>query len=285
MENKKLETIGKFIDMMNVKNFSPMTIKAYCHHWQKFQEFKKDKYISILSSQDVNDYLVHLLSRNVSTSFQNQAINSIRFFFKYVLNRKIKGYLVVRPKKEKTSPIILSDGEISDIFNVCKNKKHLAIMYLMYGAGLRVSEVINLKITDIDSRNMLIHVISGKGNKDRPVMLDANVLNMLREYFAEYKPKEYLFNGQNESPQYSVSSIQQFVRDYALKAGVTKRVHPHLFRHNFATGVLETGGDIYDTQILLGHSSPTTTAKVYAHLSPKYIASIKSPISNLNCQN
>ena len=150
----------------------------------------------------------------------------------------------------------------------------------MFGAGLRVSEVTNLKIDDIDSKCMLIHVKSGKGRKDRPVMLDGNLLKALRDYVREYRPKEYLFNGQNDSPQYSVSSIQQFVKAYAVKAGITKKVHPHLFRHLFITGVLENGGSLIDAQVTAGHSDPRTTANVYAHLSPKYIASIKSPIAN-----
>lgn len=281
MDSTKLGIEKKFIDMMGLKNFSQMTIKSYTHHWEKFVEFKKEKHISILSSQDINDYLIHLVDKDVSDSLLNQAINSIRFVFKYVLNRKIKDYLVVRPKKSKTSPILLSESELTDIFKACHNKKHLAIMYLMYGAGLRISEVINLKIEHIDSKNMLIHVKSGKGKKDRPVMLDENLLIVLREYFTEHKPKEYLFNGQGDRPKYSVSSIQQFVRDYAVKAGVSKRVHPHLFRHNFATGVLENGGSLYDTQVLLGHNSPTTTANFYAHLSPKYISSIKSPLNHI----
>jgi integrase/recombinase XerD len=158
MESEKLGLITKFISMMELRNFSPMTIKAYCHHFERFMEFKKGTHLSILSSQDINDYLVYLVDQDASTSKLNQVINSIRFFFKFVLNRKIKGYLVIRPKKAKTSPILLSDSEIADIFNACQNKKHLAIMYLMYGAGLRVSEVINLKIEHIDSKNMLIHV-------------------------------------------------------------------------------------------------------------------------------
>lgn len=269
----------KLIEVLHLKNYSEQTIKSYAYHLDVFLQFKKDRHYTYLSSQDVKDYLVHIHEK--SDSFRNQAINSIRCLFIFILNRKLKDYLVIRPKKAKTSPILLSDQELSDIFKVCKNKKHLAILYLMYGAGLRISEVINLKIEHIDSKNMIIHVKAGKGKKDRPVMLDEKVLKALRDYFTDYRPKEYLFNGQNERPKYSVSSIQQFTRDYAAKAQVNKRVHPHLFRHNFATGVLENGGSLYDTQVLLGHQSPTTTANFYAHLSPKYIASIKSPINSI----
>lgn len=268
--------VEMLIDVLHLKKYSDQTIRSYAYHLEMFLQFKNERHYTYLSSNDVKDYLIEINDR--SESFVNQAINSIRCLFTYILNRKLKNHLVIRPKKTKTCPVLLSDEELKAIFESCTNKKHLSIMYLMYGAGLRVSEVINLKIEHIDSKNMLIHVKAGKGRKDRPVMLDINVLKVLRGYFTEYRPKEYLFNGQNDSLKYSVSSIQQFVRAYAIKAGVNKRVHPHLFRHNFATGVLENGGDIYDTQVLLGHSSPTTTASVYAHLSPKYIASIKSPI-------
>jgi site-specific recombinase XerD len=280
MDTKKLGIEKKFIDMMSLKNMSDATKRSYSNHLERFLALKKNKHVSILSSQDVNDYLLHMVSNKAGSSNLNQAINSIRFLFKYVLNRKIKGYLVVRPKKEKTSPVLLSNEEISAIFSACNNKKHLAILYLLYGAGLRISEVINLKISDIDSKCMLIHIKSGKGKKDRQVMLDESVLKVLREYFIEFKPKNYLFNGQFDD-DYSTGSIQKFVKKYARLAGVTKKVHPHLFRHNFATGVLESGGSLYDAQIMLGHQDPRTTANVYAHLSSKYLSSIKSPIRNL----
>jgi integrase/recombinase XerD len=272
-------TTQKLIEILQIKKYSEATIDSYAYHLETFLQFKKERHYTYLSSQDVNDYLVAI--KDKSESFLNQAINAIRCLFVYILNRKLKARLVIRPKKAKTSPILLSDSEIADIFNACQNKKHLAIMYLMYGAGLRVSEVINLKIEHIDSKNMLIHIQSGKGKRDRQIMLDMVVLKCLRDYFTEYRPIEYLFNGQNDSPKYSVSSIQQFVKDYASKAGVKKKVHPHIFRHQFITGVLENGGDIHDAQILAGHSDPKTTANVYAHLSPKYIASIKSPIQFL----
>ncbi len=278
---KYSKPIELLIEVLQIKKYSEQTIKSYAYHLEVFLQFKKDRHYTYLSSQDVKDYLAVLSTTDKSESFVNQAINSIRCLFKYILNRQLKAHLVIRPKKAKTNPILLSDEELSNLFKVCTNKKHLAIIYLMFGAGLRVSEVINLKIQDIDSKCMLIYIRAGKGKKDRAIMLDKNVLEVLRDYFREYKPVEYLFNGQN-SVQYSVSSIQQFVKAYAVKAGITKKVHPHLFRHNFATGVLENGGSLYDAQVTLGHGDPRTTANVYAHLSPKYIASIKSPIANFS---
>lgn len=275
---KYSRTTEKLIEILQIKKYSESTIDSYAYHLEVFLQFKKDRHYTYLSSQDVNDYLLEI--KDKSDSFLNQAINAIRCLFLYILNRKLKAYLVPRPKKAKTSPILLSDDEIAHIFKSCDNKKHLAILYLMYGAGLRRSEVINLRIEHVDSLNMLIYIKQGKGRKDRSVMLDQKVLDVLREYFKQYRPTEYMFNGQ-QSLKYSASSIQQFVKAYTFKAGIKKRVHPHLFRHNFATGVLENGGDIYDLQLMLGHEDPKTSANVYAHMSPKYIASIKSPIANL----
>jgi integrase/recombinase XerD len=279
--NVKLDFLKKFTDTMEIKKYSPRTIDSYCWHLDKFLLFKKDHHCSILSSQDINDYLVLMAEQDRSDSYINQAVNAIKFFFTYALNRAIKDRLVIRPKRAKTSPILLSDEELRALFAVCQNKKHKAIIMLLYGAGLRRSEVVNLKIADIDSKNMNIHVVHGKGRKSRPVMLDQNVLDALRDYFREFNPKgEYLFNGQNNASQYSASSIEKLVKDYGNKAGIKKKVYPHLLRHVFCTGVLENGGTIYDAQILLGHER-TETTNGYAHLSPKYIASIKSPIGNL----
>lgn len=172
-----------------------------------------------MSSQDINDYLVCLNDSDVSDSYFNQAINAIRFFFKYVLNRKIKDYLVVRPKKAKTQPILLSDNEMQSLFNACENLKHKCILSLIASAGLRVSEIINLKIEDIDNECVIIRVRSAKGRKDRQCLLDRTVLEKLEEYMIKYNPKEYLFNGQF-GVKYSTRGIEQFVKNMLLLQGL-----------------------------------------------------------------
>lgn len=275
-----------FGNMMEVRKLSPLTQKSYWNHFQKFSEFKQGKQLEKLSSSDVRDYLIYLNTKDVSDSYFNQAINGIRFFFTYSLHRKIKDYMVLRPKKAKTKPTLLSDSELQAMFDVCENTKHKAIMSLAFSAGLRVSEIVNLKITDIDSKSMVIHVF-GKGRKTRMTVLDSKVLELLRRYYSEYKPKEWLFNGQvfkHEEKctikKYSVGSIQQIVKRYARLAQVQKRVWVHLLRHQFCSGVLEQGGDIHDVAELAGHQSLRTSA-VYCHLLPKYIAAIKSPVQNI----
>ena len=162
----------------------------------------------------------------------------------------------------------------------CENIKHKSIICLLYGCGLRVSEVINLKIKDIDSKANVIYIIAGKGKKDRIVMLDKQLLELLRKYYTEYKPKEYLFNGQFDL-QYSTRSINEFLKQIAIKAGVTGNIHAHLLRHSFATHSLEQGIDISYIQKLLGHNSIKTTL-IYTHVSKSTIANIPSPLSHIS---
>ena len=277
---KKEELLKKYSEIIQMRKYSIETGKCYLYHLLKFFDFKTNVYPYNLSSQDINDYLVHLNSKNVSDSYFNQAINAIKFFFKYVLNRKIKDYMVVRPKRAKTQPIILDKTEIQKMFDVCTNLKHKTILSLLYSTGIRCSEVINLKIKDIDSKLMVIRIISGKGRKSRMVTLDTNVLEMLRKYYLEYKPIEYLFNGQN-SLQYSKKSIEEVVKKLGVKCGINKRVYPHLFRHNYITDSLENGIDLRVIKESVGHSSIKTT-EAYTHISPKMIANIKSPIQGIN---
>ena len=274
----------KFIEIIRMKHYSVETEKSYLYHLRNFIKFKKPIHETRLSSQDINDYLVYLNTRNVSDSYFNQAINAIRFFFKYVLNKKIKDYLVVRPKKAKTNPIILDYDEIQSLFTNCTNKKHLAILSILYSAGLRGSEIINLEIKDIDSKQMIIHIRSAKGRKDRLVPLDETCLEYLREYYKEYKPVKWLFNGQystNIKPtKYTKRSIQEWLKKLAFESGINKRVYPHLIRHTKITHSLECGNDIHSEQIISGHSNIKTTIG-YTHKSPKFISSVKTPLQNI----
>lgn len=274
--------------MIRMMKYSPRTEDSYLYHWRRFKDFKVDTHESRLSSQDINDYLVLLNMKDVSDSYFNQAINAIRFMFKYVFNRKIKDYLVVRPKKAHTQPVILDYTEMQTIFNVCHNTKHLACLTLMYSCALRVSEVINLKIKDIDSKKMVIYIRSAKGRKDRMVPLDVVCLGILRNYYKEYKPVDYLFYGQNENgvprDQYTAHSIQLWLKALAFKAGIDKRIYPHLIRHTSITHGLEGGTDIRTLQIIAGHQNIKTTIG-YTHSSPRFISSVVTPLANISNLN
>lgn len=275
-----------FGDMMGIK-LSSATQNSYWWHFQRFSEFKRGKQLEKLASVDIREYLIWMSENNKSDSFFNQAINSIRFFFKYALNRAIKDYMVVRPKKAKTNPILLSDSELQAMFDACENLKHKSILSLAFSAGLRVSEIVALKIIDIDSKNMVIHVMEGKGKKQRMAILNINVLELLRKYYKESKPVDWLYNGQvfRHEPKdtikpYSVGSIQKIVKQCAERAGIKKRVWVHLMRHQYCTGILDSGGTIYDIAITAGHQS-LKTSMTYIHSSPKYISRIISPVSNI----
>jgi site-specific recombinase XerD len=266
-------------DMMQMRQMSFNTQESYFYHLKKFMDFTPEQ-IDKYSSHHIRNYLIYLNGRGVSDSYFNQSINAIKFAFIYVLNRKIKDYMVLRPKRAKTQPIILDKSEVLSLLKACDNKKHKAILMLFCTTGMRISEVINLKIKDIDSLGGVIHIVQSKGRKDRLVPLDNDCLNILREYFKEYRPVDYLFNGSGNN-YYSESSIRQFLKKYANVAGIKKRIYPHLLRHTYLTELLEDGNGIHEVKIVAGHQRESTTS-AYIHLSPKFISQIKSPLQNIN---
>ena len=228
-----------------------------------------------------NNYLRYLvMERKVSASYQNQAINAIKFYYERVLGGNRKFYFVERPLKEKTLPIVLNEAEVKSILNHTHNIKHKAILMVAYSAGLRVSEIVNLKIADIDSGRMQIRISSAKGNKDRYTLLSDKTLGVLRTYFKAYKPKEWLFEGAARQ-QYSVRSVQKILKVSARAAGIQKAISIHTLRHSFATHLLEHGTDIRYIQGLLGHGNVKTT-EIYTHISNQAMSQIKSPLDHFD---
>jgi len=189
-------------------------------------------------------------------------------------------YYIDRPRREKTLPTVLSEEEIISILNSIDNIKHKAIIMTIYSAGLRISEVIGLKIKDIDSKRMQIRVEQGKGKKDRYTLLSGKALEVLRAYFKVYKPKIWLFEGQG-GEQYAGRSIQNILKTAVSQTDIKKRVTVHTLRHSFATHLLENGTDLRYIQHLLGHESSRTT-EVYTHITTKGFEQIKSPLDKLN---
>ena len=183
-------------------------------------------------------------------------------------------------EKKKKLPNILSKKEIQLLFNSTYNLKHLTILAVIYSCGLRVSELINIKINDIDNNRMVIHIRKGKGNKDRQVQLTNQVLELLRKYYKKFLPVKYLITGQNGG-KYSTTSVQKIIKNSALKAGIYKKVTPHTLRHSFATHLLENGTDIRFIQTILGHSDIKTT-QIYTHVSNAHLKNIQNPSDNLN---
>ena len=260
--------------------YSESTFKTYKSAFEDYLNFHFAKDIDKLDEADIQSFLRHLvMERNVSSSYQNQAINAIKFYYERVLKGERKTYFIDRPKKEKTLPVVLSENEIISILKVCSNLKHKAILMVIYSAGLRISECINLKICDIDSNRMQIRIEQSKGKKDRYTLLANKTLQLLRIYFKEYQPKKYLFEGQF-SEQYSSRSIQAFFQEMIKKAGITKNVTVHTLRHSFATHLLENGTNLRYIQSLLGHESSKTT-EIYTHITTKGFDQLKSPLDNL----
>jgi integrase/recombinase XerD len=218
--------------------------------------------------------------RKVSISYQNQSINAIKFYYERVLGGQRKVYLVERPRSEHTLPVVLSQQEIQAILKIPTNLKHRAILTTIYSAGLRVSEALNLKMSDIDSNRMQIRVEQAKGKKDRYTLLSPKTLELLRSYYIAYKPATWLFEGAS-GQKYSDRSIQFILKDAVTKAGIQKRVTVHTLRHSFATHLLENGTDLRYIQSLLGHESSRTT-EIYTHVTTRGFDKIKSPLDNLD---
>ncbi|MBL6868976.1 MAG: tyrosine-type recombinase/integrase [Flavobacteriales bacterium] len=263
-----------------VGGYSPSTIQTYITCLRYFKNYYYKIEIDQLSKDDIIEYLFHLIKNNYSKSTQNQHINAIKFYFEKCLGKKREYYLIDRPRKEKKLPNVLSKNEIQLLFNSTYNLKHLTILAVIYSCGLRVSELINIKINDIDNNRMVIHIRKAKGNKDRQVQLTNQLLELLRKYYKKYLPLNYLIVGQNGG-KYSTTSIQKIIKNSSLKAGIYKKVTPHTLRHSFATHLLENGTDIRYIQTILGHSDIKTT-QIYTHVSNAHLKNIQNPSDNLN---
>ena len=267
MKNQKIIKIceEKFIYL----NYSPRTRENYMSHIKRFLESLGEKQIIHCNSSDFQNYLDSY--KFLSVSQQNQVINSIRFLYKEVLGKKYDKVSFKRPRTEKKLPKVIDGDYIKSQLSKIVNLKHRAILTLTYSVGLRVSEVVNLKIEDIDSKRMIIHIKNAKGRKDRIVPLSQKVLDLLREYWKEYKPNEYLFNGQS-STKYSIGSCQKIYKKY-----IDRDSSIHTLRHSSFTSLLENGTDLRIIQKIAGHSSSKTT-EIYTHVSNQVLNKVNLPI-------
>jgi integrase/recombinase XerD len=269
-----------YIELLQQKRYAPNTIKTYTSYFLHFlQNFKHIK-VEEISKDEINAYLLELINtKNISESQQNQRINAIKFYYEKVLGRNSEYYRLERPRREHKLPDVLSRSEIKKMLDTTGNIKHKIIIQLLYSAGLRRSELIDLRIKEIDSSRMLIKVIGAKGKKDRYTQLSRSLLSDLREYYKEHRPKKYIIEGAGGS-KYSATSVANIVREAARKAGIKKRVTPHMLRHSFATHHLESGTDLRYIQEWLGHSSPKTT-QIYTHVSETDFRKFKNPLDDL----
>lgn len=265
---KNLNYYNISIEKMYYLNYSNNTIKTYSNYISKFLH-NQSKIITRLNSSDFQSYLDEFEFTSVSQ--QNQVINAIRFLYKEVLGKKYDKVNFNRPRKEKKLPKPIDSEFLLSKIDLIQNSKHKAIISLAFSTGLRVGEVVNLKISDIDSNRMLIRIDQSKGNKDRFVPLSEKILELLRKYFIQHKPKEYLFNGQKSS-KYSTTSCNKVVKKY-----IGEQYHFHQLRHSCFTYLHESGVSLRDIQILAGHSNSKTT-EIYTLVSNKHLGKLKLPI-------
>ena len=267
-----------YLQKLELKKYSNSTIKSYIHSFELFINYYKDIELLNLDENDIRKYLQKLIQEERSNSYINLAINAIKFYYEMVLGMPNRFYSIERPRKEFKLPKVLSKEEVLSIIENTNNLKHRCIISLLYSSGLRRSELLNLKIKDIDSKRMVIRVEQAKGNKDRYTVLNKSVLDDLRNYFKVYNPKTYLFEGTIPGNKFSTSSILKIVVNSAEKAGINERVGPHMLRHSFATHLLENGVDIRYIQLLLGHNS-TKTTEIYTHVATNKFMAIKDLLS------
>jgi integrase/recombinase XerD len=263
---------------LRLRNYSPKTIKAYKSIIRSFAHHFKPRHPRELTENDIRNYLLYLLEEKQSASSTvNQAFNALRFLYVDLYKMPFVIGSIPRPKKERKLPDVLDQEEVLKIFNAVDNLKHKTILMLIYSAGLRVGESVRLKIEDIDSKRKVIHLRGAKGKKDRYTLLSDVVLEKLREYFKQYRPREYLFKGAEERKHLSERRMQSVFERAVKTAGIRKPVSVHTLRHSFATHLLEIGVDLRYIQELLGHASSKTT-EVYTHVSQKTLGKIVSPL-------
>lgn len=274
-----LNNVKSFREFIMFKYKSENTAKNYGSALAFFLSHFKD----LKEPKDINaDMIIKYLMRYDNLSTRRNAHSAIKLFYKYKSKNgeSSKFRFIPYPEAVDKLPIHVNKDEFVKMFMVCENDKHRAIISLMFDAGLRVSEVCDLKILDIDSSNMLINVKQAKGKKDRKVKLTVPLLTILRDYFIKYNPVIYLFNGQGENAQYSVRSCQEVVKQLTSKAGISKGFTPHKMRHGFAMTLLENGATLSEIGNQMGHNSEETT-KIYARMNNTVIQKIESPLEQI----
>lgn len=265
-----------------VQHYSPSSIQNYKSAISGFLKLAEIKYSHPMevSDADIEKYVYWKIEKyHIGASYQRLIVASIDKFYLSLFNTQRNIKHLYPHAKDKSLPVYLTAREMRKLIDGVTNLKHKCIVQLLYGCGLRLNELLHLKMNDIDPKNKIISVRNANGGKDRVVMLSARLLESLRSYYKRYHPLEYLFEGQGGA-LYSEKSVQNIVKNAAIKAGITKKVTPHILRHSFATHLLENGTDIRYIQELLGHKSVNTT-EIYTHITDIAQSKIKSPLDLL----
>jgi integrase/recombinase XerD len=272
----------RMVEDMTVRNLSPATQRSYLYAVAKFSRFF-GKSPERLDLEDVRTYQVHLASQGIAWATLNQTVAALRFFYGVTLGRPEIPERIAYAREPRRLPVVLSADEVVRFLEAVPSLKSRTALTTAYAAGLRVSEVVALKVADIDSGRMLIRVEQGKGGKDRYVMLSAQLLAILRTYWRLARPRHWLFPGRDEERPIDQTVLHAACRSACEAAGLTKHVTVHTLRHSFATHLLESGADIRIIQVLLGHTNISTTAR-YAQVATSTIQGTASPLDRLRLE-
>jgi integrase/recombinase XerD len=282
LDSQSRQKIEEFGLWMQHKRYSPSTIRTYKNAIGSFLLFTQPRPLTEINNDDMVRYVNEIIiAQKLSFSYQNQVVNAVRLFYSEVMKSAIDIEKLERPRREYRLPNILSREEVGTILKVKKNLKHRAVLTLIYACGLRRGELLNLKPADVDSKRGLLIIRQAKGRKDRVAPLPEKIIEILREYYLEYRPVNWLFEGQVKGKKYSAQSLQKALKKTLLLAKIKKPVTLHWLRHSYATHLLESGTDLRFIQEILGHKSSRTT-EIYTHVSTSQLGKIKSPIDDLD---
>lgn len=283
-KSKKLFDVVR--EELRLRNYSHKTAKAYLSCLRKFVEFFRPQHPRELTDEDIRRYLLHLLEHKRQTAGTvNQVYNALRFLYVELYHRPLVMERLPRPQKERKLPDVLNENEALRIFRTISNLKHRTMIMMAYATGVRVAELVRIRIEDLDAERGLIHVRKGKRAKDRYTLLPESLLPILHRYWSKYDlgTSGWLFPGRRPGSHLSERSIQAVIRRVVDAAAISKGVSMHTFRHTFATELLEQGTDIRYIQELLGHESSRTT-EIYTHVSAKGLSKIRSPLDHIRDQ-
>jgi integrase/recombinase XerD len=277
------QAMTRYVEELRLKAYSESSIKTYRNEFGLFLKYLGERDAAACTTDDLRSYMNHILERDgVSEHTAHSRLNALKFYYEKMLRREKFFWEIPRPKKPLQLPKLLNEAELGHLFRALHNKKHKAMLFTAYSAGLRVSEIVNLKLSDIDSNRMQIFIARAKGKKDRYINLSPVLLDILRQYIKEYKPrpKVYLFESEQTGTCYPVRTVQQIFTGAKEKAGIKKDVGIHSLRHSFATHLLDKGTDIRYIKDLLGHFNIKTTER-YLHVSKQQLVNIVSPLDDL----
>jgi integrase/recombinase XerD len=274
--------LKEFILQLQLKKYSPSTIKTYTNEFSQLLQKLGNFSVQQLSPEQMKRYMEACVRQGLSENTLHSRLNALKFYYEQVLKKDKFFWEIPRPKKRFILPKVLGEEEFGKLFNALENKKHKAMLFTAYSAGLRVSEIVALQIKHIDSDRMQILVEQAKGKKDRYVALSPILLDILRDYIKTYKPKpvKYLFESEQTRMAYPTRTVQKIFQLAKEKSGIIKDIGIHSLRHSFATHLLEKGTDIRYIKDLLGHFNIKTTER-YLHVSKKSLVNISSPLDDL----